>query len=78
IVGNNFEFQQDNDSKHSSRLCRNYLDQQQELGAMKIMTWPSQSPDLSLVEYLWDELYIQVKQQESTSAADLLAKLQEA
>ncbi|CAH1954921.1 unnamed protein product [Acanthoscelides obtectus] len=41
IVRNNFEFQQDNDPEHSSRLCRNYLEQQQELGAMKITTWPS-------------------------------------
>ncbi|CAH2002915.1 unnamed protein product [Acanthoscelides obtectus] len=69
---------QDNDPKHSSRLCRNYLDQQQKLGELKILTWPFQSPDLSPIEYLCDELDRQVKQQESTSAADLWANLQEA
>ena len=47
--GGNFIFQEDNDPKHSSRLCRGYLEN------IKIdrMELSAQSPDVNLIENLW-------------------------
>ena len=47
LIGANFLLQQDNDPKHSSKLCKNYLGKKQSAGIMSIMEWPAQSPDLN-------------------------------
>jgi hypothetical protein len=48
LIGRGFTFQEDNDPKHSSRLWRNYLSNQERLEKLKMMKWPAQSPDLIL------------------------------
>jgi hypothetical protein len=48
LIGRGFTFQEDNDPKHSSRLWRNYLSNQERLEKLKMMEWPAQSPDLIL------------------------------
>jgi hypothetical protein len=48
LIGRGFTFQEDNDPKHSSRLWRNYLSNQERLAKLKMMEWPAQSPDLIL------------------------------
>lgn len=49
LVGKEFVFQQDNDPKHSSKLCQSYLQKKEASGKLKIMQWPPKSPDLNLL-----------------------------
>ena len=50
LVGPSFIFQQDNDPKHTSRLCKGYLTKKESDGVLRQMTWPPQSPDLNPIE----------------------------
>ena len=42
-------FQQDNDPKHTCRLVKNWVEEQE----FRTMVWPAKSPDLNLTEHLW-------------------------
>ena len=50
LVGPSFDFQQDNDPKHTSRLCKGYLTKTESDGVLRQMTWPPQSLNLNPVE----------------------------
>jgi hypothetical protein len=50
LVGLSFVFQQDNDSKHTGRLCKGYLTKKESGGVLHQMTWHPQSPDLNPIE----------------------------
>ena len=61
-LGKNFTFQQGNDPKHSSKLCKNYLESKQKNKTLEITSWPPQSLDLSPIELAWDELNRKVRE----------------
>lgn len=55
LVGPSFIFQQDNDPKHTSRLCKGYLTKKESDGVLCQTTCPPQSPDLNPIETVWDD-----------------------
>src|SRR4029434_2353074 len=64
LVGPSFVFQQGNDPKHTSRLCKGYMTKKESDGVLGQMTWPPQSPNLKPVEMVWDELDRRVKEKQ--------------
>ena len=77
LNGPGFIFMQDNDPKHTSKLCRSYIKDKENCGDLKYMDWPSQSPDLNPIEMLWDHLDREVRKKCPTSKESLWTALQE-
>lgn len=56
LIGENLVFAQDNDLKHTTRICKDYLCPQAEKNVLQTMFWLPHSPDLNLIELLRYEL----------------------
>lgn len=78
LIGNGFVMQQDNDPKHTSKLCQKYLTTKEAANELKSMEWPPQSPDCNPIELLWDELDRAVRKMCPTSEKHLMKSLQDA
>ncbi|CAF1083718.1 unnamed protein product [Brachionus calyciflorus] len=62
-----FNLHQDNDPKHNSLLCRNFLD----LNGVSWIKSPPKSPDLNPIELVWNELKNFVRKKEISNELDL-------
>ena len=72
-VQNCWEFQQDNDPKHTSRLVKSWLNDNK----IRTMEWPAQSPDLNPIENLWNRVEWDIRKQKPATLDDLYHTIKE-
>ena len=71
LIGEDFILAQDNDPKHTSVLCRNYLSNQN----IRQLNWPAQSPDLNPIENLWSELDRRMRKRKCNNEDELFEEV---
>jgi hypothetical protein len=69
-----FIFQHDNAPAHSAHATQEWLEEHD----VQVIQWPAQSPDLNIIENVWDMLGRAVRKDRPTSRHQLIASLQRA
>ena len=71
LIGENFIVQHDDDPKHTANMIKRYLGRKEEQGALQLMEWPLHSPDLNIIEKVWDHLNGEIVQKQPKSVEEL-------
>lgn len=72
-MSHGWSFQHDRDPKHASKIVSQYLSAKE----IRVLEWPTQSPDLNPIEHLWDELGRRVANKRHSNKRDLFKTLSE-
>ena len=78
LVGPNFIFQHDNDPKHTAKKVNDYLQRKENQGQLQLMEWPPQSPDLNIIEAVWNYLDRKKQENQPTTSEELWDVLRDA
>ncbi|KAK2578395.1 hypothetical protein KPH14_011600 [Odynerus spinipes] len=65
-------FQHDNDPKHSSKLIKNFVTEEN----INVVKWPSQSPDLNPIEHMWSYIKRQLGSHSYTNTTELMEQIE--
>ena len=71
LVAQGFVLMQDNEPKHTVKLCQRYIKSKEEQHILQLISWWAQSADLIPTELMWDELDWKVRTKPSTSVTHL-------
>ena len=66
-MGRGWIFQHDNDPKHTAKATKEWLKKKH----IKVLEWPSQSPDQNPIKNLWTELKLRVAKRQPRNLKDL-------
>jgi hypothetical protein len=70
-AGENFIFQQDGASCHTAKSTQKWLSDK----GITVLSWPSSSPDLNIIETLWHKMKQQLRNNPQRTIPDLKSKL---